>query len=45
MKIHWLLWPKAPPMTLRHGSATDLFPAGGTSPSARVRDLTGHNKT
>ena len=26
---------KAPPMTLRDGSATDLFPSDGTNPSAR----------
>ena len=29
-------------MTLRHGSATDLFPSDGTSPSARVRERTGY---
>ena len=35
---------KAPPMTLCHGSATDLFPSDGTSPSARVGKGTGYDK-
>ena len=36
---------KAPPMTLSLGAQPDLFPSDGTSPSARVRDLTDHHRT